>query len=227
MKGSVSSLDTGNSGNNKNITDFAEVNMDPGSTSEPNISSTGSGNIGESEISVSSGSGSDLLESFISKHNDSEESNNKAFGITDSSGIGNDNNNDSYADEKDNESANQDVDNFSGISDDTSILMSFLDKRDSSNNKSTAGYIMVATDPGSTNKPNIGSTGSGNIGESESESISDSMDYFDGSYSDEKDNETVTEDVNAFPGISEVSMTSEEGFVEEVFMMDIHVRGPL
>ena len=78
---------------------------------------------------------------------------------------------------------------------------------------------MVATDPGSTNKPNIGSTGSGNIGESES--ISDSMDYFDSNYSDEKDNETVTEDVNAFPGISEVSMTSEEGFVEEVFMMDI------
>ena len=193
--------------------------MDPGSTSEPNISSTGSGNIGESEISVSSGSGSDLLESFISKHNDSEESNNKAFGLegsTDSSGIGNDNNNDNYKDEKDSESANQDVDHFSGISDDTSILMSFLDKRDSSNNKSTAGYIKVATDPGSTNKPNIGSTGSGNIGESESESISDSMDYFDSNYSDEKDNETVTEDVNAFPGISEVSMTSEEGFVEEV-----------
>ena len=215
-------VDTGNSGNNKNITDFAVVNMDRGSPSEPNISSTGSGNIGESEISVSSGSGSDLLESFISKHIDSEESNNKAFGLegsTDSSGIGNDKNNDSYKDEKDSESANQDVNNFSGISDDTGILASFLDKRVSSNNKNTSAYIMVATDPGSTNKPNIGSTGSGNI--DESESISDSMDYFDSNYSDEKDNETVTEGVNAFPGISEVSMTSEEGFVEEVFMMDI------
>ena len=242
MKGSVSSLDTGNSGNNKNTTDFAVV-TDHGSTSEPNLSSTGSGNFGESEISVSSGSGSDLLESFISKHDESEESNDTAVvleGSTDSSGllnsgIGNDNIYDDYEDEKNNESANQDVDNFSGICEDTSILTSFLDKGDSSNHKSATGYAMVATDPGSTNKPNIGSTGSGNIGESE---LSDLMDYFDSkeefkddynvdNYSDEKDNETVTEDVNTFPGISDVSMTSEEGFVEEVFLVDIHVRGPL
>ena len=131
MKSSVSSLDTGSSGNNKNTTDFAVV-TDHGSTSEPNLSSTGSGNIGESEISVSSGSGSDLLESFISKHDESEESNDTAVvleGSTDSSGllnsgIGNDNNNGNYEDEKDNESANQDIDNFSGISEDTSILTS-------------------------------------------------------------------------------------------------------
>ena len=46
------------------------------------------------------------------------------------------------------------------------ILASFLDTGDSSN-KSAKGYTMVATDPGSTNKPIISSTGSDNIGESE------------------------------------------------------------